>query len=63
LLSGKGLSWWPMMLVAALLFATTAAAAVMATSTTTPSPALWKQDPPSTFNKGPEGAEYRALLF
>jgi hypothetical protein len=61
-----GKTWypWATTLIAALLFATTTAAAFIATTGNhAPIPALWKQDPPSIFNKGPEGAEYRELLF
>ena len=60
----KGWSRWSMAIIALLLCATTAAAAIMATGRGhAPIPELWKQSPPSMFNKTPDGASYRELLF
>jgi hypothetical protein len=60
-----GRSRWPMALIAFLLCITTAAAAaVMATGRSrAPVPELWKQNPPILFNKWPDGAGHRELLF
>jgi hypothetical protein len=60
----RGWGTWAIALIALLLFATTAAAAVLATGRThAPIPELLNQSPPSIFNKAPDGAGYRQLLF